>query len=367
MKNALRVSLALVGMIILSVFLLTLGRIDKESHPSASSFGPSGTSALAHLLRNQGYQVRTDNRVRPILRPDETAILIYLDKANGEETEALNNHIEGFLKAGGSALLAVLITKFEDGKPNVEPTGIGRVLGDELTISQSNVAVEAIPAWKGQSKEGWYSETEMPITSNWTHGTGVSVVASDALFLTNRYLDEHDNARFALSLIDSVAPAKKVVFLPAAYGAGVDDGVLAAIAPVARFIWLQVLLLALVVAITVGKRFGLPVLDSSLQTGQRQLVDAISFLMRRSDAKPFVAATLLKSADRRIRKILKLPADAPAEQRDRELPEGLLKALYLVQRAGELRAPDDNFLTATQALERELEEFSRSLSIVRNF
>ncbi|MEQ1934035.1 MAG: hypothetical protein ABL962_09170, partial [Fimbriimonadaceae bacterium] len=196
---------------------------------------------------------------------------------------------------------------------------------------------------------------------------GLAVVVHDSIFLTNRYLDEADNARLAMNLFDSLSTGKKVVFLSASYGDGVDDGLLTALSPFARFIWLQSLLLGLVVFVTLGKRFGLPVMDRAIQGGQRQLVDAISFLMRRTDAKPFVATTLLKAADRQIRRTLKLPADAPVELRDRELPESLQKALYLVQRAGELKAPDDNFLAVTQKLERELEEFARSRSIVRDF
>ncbi|MEQ1823200.1 MAG: DUF4350 domain-containing protein [Fimbriimonadaceae bacterium] len=366
MKSVLRLATALIGILFLAGVLLTLGRIDETSKPSANSYGPSGTSALASLLKKRGYSVRIDNRVNPVLDQDETAVLLYLDKIDSDGTERLNASIARHLKSGGTALLGVLITKFEAGTPNVETVQVYRESGEELTISQSNVAVEAIPNWKGESEDGWYSDADVPITTNWTHGPGASVVASDALFMTNRHLDEQDNARFAVNLIDSVAASKKVVFLAAAYGDGVDEGLIGAIAPAARYLWLQILFLVLVVAVTLGRRFGLPVLDKSTQTGQRQLVDAISYLMRRSDGKPFVATTLLKSADRRIRKVLKMPGDAPVEHRNRELPESLQKALYLVERAGELRAPDDNFLAVTQTLERELDAFSQSRSIIRN-
>ena len=68
------VGFVLLGVLALSVMVILLGGRESQSMPSADSYNPSGTAAMAELLRREGFNVEVDSYKRPRLKENDTAI-----------------------------------------------------------------------------------------------------------------------------------------------------------------------------------------------------------------------------------------------------------------------------------------------------
>ncbi len=385
MKFFLRTAIVLTGILVIGVIMLTLGKPERSSNPSAESYGPSGTAAFADLLRDQGFSVRLDRRSAPVVGPDEVAIAINVERnqtnlSGFSEGSKLGIPIKEVITdevaEGGVALLGTIDDNFQSiaaqtSEKKVLPSGID----NKAIASGPSISVSVAPPSRVQIAPG---DDSRPGQNVWMNGTSavVSAVAhkkgfvftvSNPVFLTNRFIDKAENARFGLTLLRALSPSKKVVFLEAAAGNIDDPSLLEALGTWVKYGWVQLLLFAFIVAFAVGKRFGLPIYDPFVQHGQRELVEAIGFLYRRARADETALTAVLRNADRDLRKSLKLSFDAPVEQRNDQLPPSLLAALDHAARVASIKeSPESQVLAAARRVEKEVEDFIGSRTIIRS-
>src|SRR4051812_13048895 len=98
----------LLGLLAISAALLSLGQRDDHTHPATDSFGPSGASAFAELLRQNGYRVRIDQRPRPKIERNELAVAFdVVDRASlsSKKDESFQPALTRQLREGGKAIL----------------------------------------------------------------------------------------------------------------------------------------------------------------------------------------------------------------------------------------------------------------------
>lgn len=385
MKFFLRTALVLAGILVIGVIMLTLGKPERAAKPSAENYGPSGTAAFADLLRDQGYAVRLDRRSAPVVGPDEVAIAINVKQnpigfsdfgENAKPGNPLKDVIEDEVAEGAVALMGTMETDFQsdagqttekkllpsgaDNKPIPSGPSISVSVGPSITY------VDLAPGNDSRAGQNAWMNGNTAFVSAVAHKKGLVFTLSNPMFLTNRFIDKAENARFALSLLQALSPTKKVVFLEAAAGNVDDPSLLEALGVWVKYGWIQLLLFAFVVAYALGKRFGLPVYDPFVQHGQRELVEAIGFLYRRARADETALGAVLRNADRDLRKSLKLSFDAPVEQRNDQLPPSLLAALDHAARVASIKeSPESQVLAAARRVEKEVADFIGSRTIIR--
>lgn len=379
MKAFLRVAVVLVGILGIATALIVLGRVDNESRPSANYSGPSGYSAFAALLEKRGFRVRADRTVEPRISDDELAIVVGLSNtayssygpsespANSTQEE-MREYLTDMVVGGSVALITQVERQFSTASSRAAVVPLKIAGGDGPTLSV-NVGVYREPDFSTAAKDPvpfWTDQSNAAVVKAHADGRGVTYTLTDGVGFTNRYIDQNDNARFAVTLVESLAPAKKVVFLEAAHGDIYTPGLLESIGRWLKYGWTQFLLLFVVVAYTLGRRFGLPVYDRFIQRGQRDLVDAIGFLFMRSRASASAMEAVLKNADRELRKSLKISYDAPKARLEEQLPSSLLHAIHTAETVASIKeAPPNEILNAAQRVEREVAEFIGSRTIIR--
>lgn len=380
MKFFLRVSSVLAGLLVIGMIMLTIGQPERETNPSAENYGPSGLAALADLLRQSGYEVRLDRRERPRIRKDELAIAMDVEKEAGAEFLQEPPQFEGilasFVSEGGTLLTGTAPKNFNTASKSTSPvkaslvdeSGRAREDGPHAQVSAGTWTVanlnpdpmesEVATVWLGGNQK---------LVQAYAYDAGLAYALGSSLFLSNRFLDKAENAKFALSLVSALAPEKKVVFVEAAAGNIVEPTLLEELGVWVKYGWVQFVFLAILIGYAAGKRFGLPILDVTRQRGQRDMVEAVGFLYHRSRADATALGAILRNADRDLRKSLKLSFDAPQTQRDDQLPDTLLAALDHAARVASIEvSPESQVLAAARRVEREVEAFIGSRTIIRN-
>jgi len=376
LKDFLRVAVVLVGILAIATGLIVLGRVDNQARPSANYSGPSGVSAFASLLEQRGFKVRADRTLSPRVAEDELAILISLTATSDDyrsyarqdpKLREMERHIGSLLRDGRHILSTQVVRTFPSASQAAASQPVRRTTNTDssLTLTFTLTSQPDFGYWEGQ-KVAWENISDVPVAWVYAEGRGVALALSDGIGLTNRFLDQHDNARLGVSLVESIAPAKKVVFLEAAHGDIYEPGLLESIGRWLKYGWTQLLLVLVVIAYSIGRRFGLPVYDRFVQRGQRELVDAIGFLFQRSRATHSAMETILRNADRDLRKSLKISYDAPKSKLEEQLPASVLHAITQAETVGKIEeAPASEVLSAAKRVEREVAEFIGSRTIVK--
>jgi hypothetical protein len=380
MKGFMRTGMVLVGLLVLAVGIISLGHVDTKARPSIDSYGPSGTAALASLLRERGFDVRVDRTSRPKMKSDELAVAFVTGAfamssvpvpapartPEAEEDLAFADTITQFAKNGGHLLVAEIDSNFQQAASDANALPIVRNQ-EKATVTISKHGLLAYEGWSKDPHETWVEPSQTAFVKSYSIGRGVGIALADGIGMMNRYLDRNDNARFMVSLLEAAAPAKKIVFLEAGFGEAVDPGLMESLGGWAKYGWTQLLLLCLVVAFTLGKRFGMPDVDRVVQRGQRELVDAVGSLYYRSRADKTAIGAVLKNADRDLRRSLKLSFDAAVEKRNEQLPESLLRALQHAELVASVESPEIHVLAAARRVEREVSDFigSRTVALRR--
>jgi hypothetical protein len=189
-------------------------------------------------------------------------------------------------------------------------------------------------------------------------GDREQIDVTDGIGATNRYISRYDNAAVFTSLFRLIAkPGDKVVFVEAAVGNTIQPSLLEKIGAWAIGAWWQLLLLAAVVAYTLGKRFGIPDAIPFRQRGTRELVDAMGDLFKRGRATNVALGAVAAECDRLLREALKLGRDAPRSARDALLPEPLAQVLGYCEAATTTGAPPGSGLRLARDLERRTRDF----------
>lgn len=343
------------GLLALSWAVLSLGTGASQSQPGPREPAPGGLSAFADLLEAQGYRVRVDERRRPKIARDELAVAAFTGAA------ANTPYLDGHLAEGGRVLALPVPSLFdsESVQALAGTTILEDGMGTSFTASQiedrSELLPEELTLDQSDAWAIWFHRSEVDFAVLYRVGDGVVCTVADGMIATNRFLARHDNAAVMLQTVRALAPqGATIVFLPDTYGAGVELGLLETIGPWAAALGGQGLWLFVVIAWTLGRRFGLPDSTAVPQRGAAELVDGMSQIYDRARATPIALEAAAKSADLRIQRELKLPRGTPHEIRNRRIPASLAQSLAEVEAARSMSPLPSEALRLVRKLDREL-------------
>lgn len=328
----------LAGLLFLAALGISFGKADKESKPTVDNYGPSGASALAALLRQNGYSVRNLSSVLPQVHPDEIVIAFVADdEASTEDTAATFEHYNKAAEAGARLLVLPLSKNFGDASTQaataeVQNTVTKQKLSAELRIDNLS---DSLP---GQAENAyqlplWETNQGQAAAYLRTVGKNVELIAADGLIATNRHIDRADNAALLMNLVQTIGGNRKsVAFAEGLFNPSAPN-LFDVLGQWAEAAWWQLVFLFVVICFTLGRRFGRPDEQRESQVGQRELVNAIADTYRRARASQLSARAFYDHTDRKLRKALKLSSDIPPYERDAALPEELSFALRQVNDA----------------------------------
>lgn len=333
----------LIGLLIISASILTLGRSDNTARPEGDSFSPSGTSALVELLRRSGYEVRVDRRSRPRIAKDEVAVAFLVNVPvedeysiqPGDEEERKYptlDHLEDFADKGGRVLTVNFPRNFDEmSRPLLEGarTKVTRGKGKPLSLAATKTIDDPeryVESEDSMTATLWWAEGE-PFMCAAKTGDGVVFTVHDGTPFSNRFIDRADDEAAALAVFQLAAPNKKVVFTEASFTAPVDPGLIGTIGQWAVSAWYQLLALGVVVIYTLGKRFGRPERVLQRQLGTRQLLDALADTQYRGKHASVALRTTIRALDADLRTLLRLPRDGDLKPYLANLPDGLREAV----------------------------------------
>jgi len=376
----------LVGLLCVSGLLISAGSQDQTTHPSPLSYTPSGTMALADLLRSRGYRVKIDPSTTPSLGKNQVALAFYDPGALSDDADTVKRHLEKEAEQGGT----VIVLPFESDFPSASSSASNAVpattsAGKSLNVNGSDVF--SVPKVPGDSynddgaEVNWFKQPNGPtqnlLSINGANfctatptGSGYLVQYEDAIGLTNRFIDKNDNAQAFMGVLSAVAPKGATIkFATGTFGDAETPGLLETIGSWAQAAWWQALFVLGVIVVSLNRRFGYPTPWKPAQRGGRELLDAIAdtFSRARSSQSALMAANA--SIDATLRRNLRLPRDASEGERDRALPSSLSQALSELQAAiREPKLPETVALQTIRKSEREVEAFlgsRRSSGMVR--
>lgn len=345
----------LLGLLAVAGMMMALGKRDVKSFPDSTSTGPSGTAVFAEMLRDLGYNVRVDRRPSPRLEKNDVAVAFVVAKQQlwkeYEEEETPNKfpaRFRSFIESGGKGLVLFLPENFQAASREVmrsPETRIKRpVDGKSLQITSAYSIHEdlsdLVPDYGNlaTSAEAWTSAkgTNALVSTN---GKGVQMVLDDGICATNRFIAKADNAVYLATAIRSIAPkGSNIVFTEASFGNARNPSVTSLMGQWASVAWYQLLFCVGVIALSLGRRFGVPEVEFRKQRGSRELVDAVAMTYRRSKSGKVALQAALNDCDARIRDHWRMPKDASRSERDRYLPEPLYIAWNVAETA--VRGPE---------------------------
>jgi hypothetical protein len=306
---------------------------------------------LSELLTQQGYKVRIDRRSKPKFASGETVVAV-LRNSSTENSAAEYDRNESILQAlavhaeqGGNSVVGYLPSRFKDSSKGAVKTPAANVLQSlrkdmwvpdtaDLGLTNTN---PTLPLWTGR----WTAMAEI-------YSGGVIVTLSNALPLTNRFLDREQNADVILNTIQTVAkPGTTIVFAEGGFEP-VDPGFLGTIGPGAVSAWYQTLFVFAVIAYYGGKRLGLPDYRRIPQRSSRDLLDAMADTMQRSKSSRTVVRVAISNAETWL-------DQWQVQNRTRETPQSLERAIAKGRAAlMENKLPASMAVTLVKELDREI-------------
>jgi hypothetical protein len=350
----------LLGLLGISAGLLSLGQSDDRSSPSANSFGPSGVSALAKLLEENGYSVRvsTEGEYRPA--PDETAILLPLKGSQSSTQKRFLKDFPDLLAKGGRAIVLPIPVDFlaasrrllKASPQTVSVRGGGKFLlfadGQGPAFSNLSGGPEDNDSSLIRDEDvsiGLWDANDVSFLKAAQIGQGKLLQVGSGTFATNRFIDKEDDAEACLNLVSLLTPPKgKVIFVEAAFGNVTHPSLAELIGPWAAAGWQQFLFLLVVVIFTHGIRFGIPDESRPIQSGTRELLDAITDTYHRGK---HVKAVLMAANHRILRDAtnsFSIPSELSDAEKEKSYPpevNGSLQRIRASLEADSLPSPEE--------------------------
>ncbi|MDI9641089.1 hypothetical protein QPK87_05355 [Kamptonema cortianum] len=356
-----------------AVFILT--DEGSEAFPSINNTKGSGVAALAELLRLDGYEVKVDLRPKPELELDDIVVNIVFRPASWESAEVLkptdpqvasaDQLIDKHLHEGGTQLLIGVPRDFTDASLDVTTaTVIDTLTEQDYKVTELSDA----SLWAG----------ELPYESKGLHallakagsdsvffgarvkGDGTQFIVHSGMFLTNRFIADHDNAKYAIDLFRRIAPKNsRIVFVETRFGNVQDPGLLATIGNWANVAWWQLVLTLVIAIFTFNRRFGLATSEPARARMTGEVLQAFAATLRRAKRADQALLILVEAAYERITAATRAPAGLPPNEITKLAPPMLQMAIT------EIRAKYGQEITSKEAvrlagnLERELEEFEK--------
>jgi hypothetical protein len=171
---------ALLVILGLSAFLIATGNPDQETDPEVSSFGTSGASALADLLRLRGYRVDVDARTDPKFSAGDVVVAYQIrpstasvsdqseNQPGGSETQIAETtkSLHGAIKKGVTVFWLPLDADFsQEGAAASRPTVYEEPDGQRVSLSgrapSSQAQEDAVASLASTKEDEFVRVTEM--------------------------------------------------------------------------------------------------------------------------------------------------------------------------------------------------------------
>jgi len=323
--------------LIVVFLLLQLADTASESHPSAMSDDPSGSSAYAQLLERLGYEVEISRSRHPKLGSNDIAILYQVHGGSRLFETDSRKEAEDKLKSYGfaNALVLYLDRDFRLSSKNAESgariynpllqagiqLSIGRpiFLGGSKGFGTLDGAENSIEERRHADLFVYHAYMDPFVVHEASNGRNVIHVA-DGLGSTNRFLDKEQNAAFFSGILRFFNAGRKVVFIEDSISASPRDSLLDVLAPWSGPARLQAYLLMILTVWLMGRRFGLPEVTRFSQRGTKELADAVADTLMRGRSTDFALAQIVDDCERRLRNALKAGSDVKRQELVNLLP-----------------------------------------------
>lgn len=301
---------------------LTGGRAQDGEPLDPDSTGPLGTRALMLFLDEYGV-----SETRGLPGPDVTHALVLDDRLDPDQ----RRNLVAWARDGGTIVVTDPASPLlpDVAVPNVVvggslPAGVCDVDGlDGLDLEASSFVLypeDVPPAGAGAAGRSCFGDGVESFVTEWPLGAGRLVVVGGGLVLTNRYLDEADNAVLAAALlveeplaVPGDTPTVAVLYDPILVAGSRTLGDLIP----TGVVWAgwQLVIAFVLYALWRGIRFGRPVDEpQAVELPGSLLVRATAELHRRAEGHHAAAQALRTDLDRRLRAHLAAAPDLPRSE-----------------------------------------------------
>lgn len=380
MANPRRERLVLIGLALgvgaLIAYTLTLIERTRnpeiEPKPLSYSRHRLGAKGLARLLEVNGYTVRSHKRTFSKLPEDAKMLILFPPpltlSGNSQEglwTEEDTEALEQWVEEGGCLILM-------SGDSRIPETFRGEPPNWRLESFQATPErfQEVEPLWRpswlqgirtvrmGESRWGGALPSRegawVPILGKagkvkvalYPYGKGYVLECADWAWLTNEHLRTADNGAFILAVVRWMLPKGGVIYFDDA-GQGdiiLDEvprqGFWAYAPPALRVAFLHLTILMVVVMVSLGRRFGLPLPSKPRAPALGDYVEALANLYASSKAAQPALETVVDTYRRKLCRRLGLSAGSTLLQVIQSLPEGAPLRSALIEAHQALQNPN---------------------------
>jgi len=380
---------SIVGLILLVSFLIyaTAGR-ELNPSPSSENPDPKGFQLFANLLQENGFQVRRDRSAVPTIKPDEVAI-VFLEFGRSNFIEEIQREVDDdrrserqdfpprrldremeriadpfilsldeHMKRKGT-VLAFYVTQDnvdEITRPVQFEFARGGKSRYRINAAFPRDLITPLPSIRPDPFVLAGDNANDAVTVSLARA-GLFVELLTASSASNEWLPRHDNAQFALDVLNRTAPGRKVVFLEASAGNATQSGLFLTIGPWAEALRWQMFALLAVIFFAKGALFGPPITDRVPVRGARALVDAIAGIMSRNSGGDLMRHSTLADVTRRVAKRNRMPLDSTFEAVKPYMTPSLVEA-YLAVRDSDFKPREvKNWIVLFQTLEDEIRDY----------
>jgi hypothetical protein len=348
----------LAGFLLVTIALILSAREEERNFPSVTNTRASGYAALAELIQRDGYDLVLDRSVRPKFDKSDVLFITSFDYSYSDQADSpfaapsepqanpYQTAVLDHLAKGGRVIEVFNSTSFrgtsdlalmprvaepasEKGKPFTINVPYGGVSYTSLDLQE-----DPYDAW---------AVDDNPFISFYKVGPGRMVTVADGIFAANRFLDDQENAAFFLAVLHTVAPpGSKIVVLEAGIGNADDPSAANTLGTWAEAARWQAVLLFVVLVFTLGRRFGLPIVERRRVRGSRELFDAIADVFRRTGNTTLALDNLLAECETRVRKTLNMGPKGTRKEMFAHVPAALKDQFFKVAEFASLgaRAPE---------------------------
>lgn len=367
-------AIGLGGLLGLCAVVLLFSKSEQSSFPSAGNLGPSGTAALVRLLERDGYKVRADRS--PFLPTQKGELVIapvigdegrsLLDVLSGSEVTPIQRALARHAASGGKVLLIQVPGDF-----NSATRGM---IEYSVTTPSGTKTIQAPRYWGSPEMLKPYEapgRTSLPFTPSepaaflspnsdsaqansplsaiariQRMGEGSAVSLDAGTLAINRHLADAENADVVTDLVRMMAkPGSQIVMAEAAFGNASEQGLGAALGSWFTAARNQALILAVVICVTLGVRFGRVLPARRRVRGAREMVDALATQLSSSRDKVFMLRCFAHQIETEIKRLEGLPASSETTALLRVIPGVEREPISAV-----LSLPADAKLTSSEAV-----------------
>lgn len=362
------------GLLGICAVVLLFGKSEQASFPSVRNVGPSGTAALLRLLERDGYKARVSRSPFLPSQTDELVIapIVYdagrgiLKSLSGETVTPIERAISRHVAQGGSALLLQIPEDFNAGSRGFQeyevqtPSGLKKVMAPSSWASPEMLKPYDAPGkttipftpseptalMRAQRVGDSTMESAQVIARIQQMGKGKAVSLDAGHLAINRHLAAEENADVVTDLVRMVAkPGSTIVVAEAAFGNGAEESLGSALGSWFTAARNQALLLAIVICVSLGVRFGRVLPSKQRARGAREMVDALATQLASSRDRVFMLRCYATQIESEIKRLEGLPASSDTTALLRVIPSVERDPLSAV-----LSLPADSKLSSADAV-----------------